>query len=66
MWLENFSVQWFVSFQPLNTNRLLISHCEVLFLAFFAFQSMKGFYEDLAVTVLGSYLVLGSMEYRVG
>ena len=54
------------SFQPLNTTRLLISYCEVLFLAFFAFQSMKGFYEDLAVTVPGSNLVWGSMEHRVG
>lgn len=67
MWLENsVCAMACESFQPLNTTRLLISYCEVLFLAFFAFQSMKGFYEDLAVTALGSNLVSGNIKYRVG
>lgn len=57
--------QWLVKVEHYQIFNIL-QYCEVLFLAFFAFQSMKGFYEDLAVTVLGSNLVGGSMEYRVG
>lgn len=73
MWLENS-----VSAMPCEIsspehhqtfNILLWGAISSYFFSFFfflAFQSIKRFFEDLALTVLGSNLVLGSMEYRVG
>lgn len=64
------SVQWLVRVSAPEHHQIFnillwgaISSC---FFFFFAFQTMKGFYEDLAVTVLGSNLVWGSIEDRDG